>query len=41
MHTDETLQLLDDIMESLGDAIHAFEANTCPAFHTKELKREA
>lgn len=41
MHTDETLQLMDNITKSLGDAIHAFEADTCPAFQTKELKHEA
>ena len=41
MHTDKTLRLLDDVTKSLRDAIHAFEADTCPAFHTKELKCEA
>lgn len=41
MHTDETLELLDNATKSLGEAIRAFEADTCPAFRTKELKREA
>ena len=41
MHTNKTLRLLDDITKSLRDAIRAFEADTCPAFYTKELKREA
>lgn len=41
MHTDDTLQLMDDATESLGGAIRAFETDTSPAFRTKELKREA
>lgn len=41
MHTDETLRLMDGVTKSLGDAIRAFESNVCPAFITKELKREA
>jgi hypothetical protein len=40
MHTDETLQVMDDVTQSLGDAMRAFVANTCPKFVTKELKRE-
>jgi hypothetical protein len=41
MHTDETLQVMDNVTHSLGHAIRAFQADTCPAFHTRELKREA
>jgi hypothetical protein len=40
MHTDETLQIMDDVTKSLGNAIRTFQAETSPAFHTKELKRE-
>jgi len=40
MHTDETLEIMDDVMKSLGDAICAFKAETCSTFHTRELKRE-
>jgi hypothetical protein len=40
MHTDETLEIMDNVTKSLGDAIRAFEAETCPAFHSRELKRE-
>jgi hypothetical protein len=31
---------MDDVTKSLGDAMRAFAATTCPAFHTRELKRE-
>lgn len=41
MHTEETLRLMDSVTRSLGDAIRAFESHVCPAFLTKELKREA
>ncbi|KIJ58032.1 hypothetical protein HYDPIDRAFT_103404, partial [Hydnomerulius pinastri MD-312] len=41
MHTDETLQAMDDLTWSVGNVIRAFEANTCPAFSTKELKCKA
>ena len=41
MHTEETLEMMDEVTQSLGDSMCAFEAETCPAFPTKELKREA
>jgi hypothetical protein len=41
MHTDETLQVLDDATVSLGRELRAFSTVTCPAFPTRELKREA
>jgi hypothetical protein len=41
MHTDETLQWMDDVTKSLRNAIRTFEVDTCPAFWTKELKCEA
>jgi hypothetical protein len=31
---------MDSVTEALGVAIHAFEADTCSAFNTKELKCE-
>lgn len=41
IHTDDTLEVMDNVTQSLGAAIRVFEADTCPKFHTKELKREA
>ena len=41
MHTDETLEIMDNVTKSLGNTIHAFKADACPAFRTRELKREA
>lgn len=41
MHTDETLQILDDATISLGRELRAFASVTCPAFPTRELNREA
>ena len=41
MHTDETLQILDAVMQSVGDKLHKFISVTCPAFSMKELCREA
>ena len=41
MHTDETLTLLDTIMERLGQRLRRFQLKTCDAFNTQELKREA
>lgn len=41
MHTDDTLELLDKTTTSLGDAFRLFQSETCAAFDTKELQREA
>ncbi|KAL6298277.1 hypothetical protein BKA93DRAFT_710038, partial [Sparassis latifolia] len=41
MHTDCTLQLLDDVTVSLGDTLRHFSEQTCKAFPTRELRREA
>lgn len=41
MHTDETLQVMDNVTQFLGDAVCAFEIKMCPVFHTTELKCEA
>ena len=40
IHTDETLEIMDSVTKHLGDAICAFEADTCAAFSTRELKCE-
>ncbi|KAF8834569.1 hypothetical protein BDN67DRAFT_875878, partial [Paxillus ammoniavirescens] len=41
LHTDETLDILDAVTKNLGDLLRKFIAETCPAFSTKELRREA
>jgi hypothetical protein len=41
IHTDDTLEVMDNVTQSLGATIHVFKVDTCPNFHTKELKREA
>lgn len=41
MHTDRTLDIMDSVTIRLGREFRAFSKNTCPAFKTKELKREA
>jgi hypothetical protein len=41
MHTDETLQIMEDIIASLGRELRAFSVDTCLAFPTRELRREA
>jgi hypothetical protein len=41
MHTDKTLQIMDDVTTVLGVELCAFSMVTCPAFFTCELKREA
>lgn len=41
MHTDETLQIMDDVTVSLGRELRAFSTHTCPGFPTRELRREA
>ena len=38
MHTDETLEIMDNVTKSLGNTICAFEANACLVFRTRELK---
>lgn len=40
-HTDTSLDLLDATTTLLGRAFRDFEEKTCPAFETRELKREA
>src|ERR1700724_3062038 len=40
LHTEDTLQLLDNVTASLGNALRAFKVQTCSTFDTKELPRE-
>ena len=41
MHHDLTLDILDSVTVSLGKMLRSFKDITCPAFTTKELRREA
>jgi hypothetical protein len=41
MHNDLTLDVMDVVTVSLGDKLRAFSQDTCAAFNTKELPREA
>jgi hypothetical protein len=40
MHTDHTLDILDDATRDIGVEFRAFTTKTCPAFNTKELRRQ-
>lgn len=40
LHTDETLDLLDELTSDLGDRLRAFDKKTCAAFQTQELPKE-
>ena len=41
LHTNETLQIMDNITCFLRNTLHKFASNTCTAFSTQELKCEA
>jgi hypothetical protein len=41
MHSDLTLDILDELTTSLGEAFRNFQQDICPSYHTKELPREA
>lgn len=41
IHTDETLQVMDDVTAILRAELCAFQSNTCSIYSTRELKREA
>jgi hypothetical protein len=41
MHTDQTLEIFDSATVEIGKELRNFSNKTCPAFDTKELKREA
>jgi hypothetical protein len=40
MHTDHTLNILDETTIALGQRFRGFANETCPAFDTRELQRE-
>jgi len=40
MHTDQTLEILDDVTAELGAEFREFSRKTCSAFDTRELQRE-
>jgi hypothetical protein len=40
MHTDSTLQILDEMTKDIGAEFRAFANKTCSAFETRELDRE-
>jgi hypothetical protein len=41
MHTDQTLDIFDDVTVQIGAEFRSFTKNTCSAFNTKELRRES
>lgn len=41
LHTDETLRILEDVTGEVGNEIRRFVDETCAAFSTRELQREA
>ncbi|KIJ64394.1 hypothetical protein HYDPIDRAFT_90003, partial [Hydnomerulius pinastri MD-312] len=41
MHTDDTLTLMESVTIKLGEHLRMFTNETCAAFSTKELRREA
>jgi hypothetical protein len=41
LHTDETLEILDDLTTSLGNQLRLFCKTTCNAYETLELPKEA
>lgn len=41
IHTDITLDILDQVTTSLGEALRNFQLKSFPAFNTQELRREA
>jgi len=40
MHTDQTLDILDDVTVQIGAEFRTFSKKTCSAFDTRELYRE-
>jgi hypothetical protein len=40
MHTDITLDIMDEVTTSLGNAFREFKTKVCPAYETYELPRE-
>lgn len=41
LHSDKTLEVLDNLTSTLGQDLRTFKATTCAAFQTKELQKEA
>ncbi len=41
LHTDDTVDLLDQCTTALGERLRQFKATTCEAYITRESKREA
>jgi hypothetical protein len=41
MHTDLTLEILDQLTTNLGEALRRFDESVCSAYETWELPREA
>ncbi|EGO04993.1 hypothetical protein SERLA73DRAFT_118676 [Serpula lacrymans var. lacrymans S7.3] len=41
MHTDYTITILEKATKVLGEGLHKFASETCPAFRTRELQQEA
>jgi len=41
LHTDLTLDIMDNITTRLGDELRKFSSKTCTAYETRELQREA
>ena len=40
MHSDPTLQLLDDLTTEIGSSLREFSSVVCPSYKTRELPRE-
>ena len=40
MHTDVTLDIMDDVTTSLGSIVREFQTTVCSAYQTSELPRE-
>jgi hypothetical protein len=41
MHSDLTLEIMDEVTTSLGKAFRQFQNDVCPTYNSKELPREA
>lgn len=41
MHTETTLEIMDEVTIALGQSLRDFQERTCSAYDTKELRREA
>lgn len=40
LHSESTVDILDELTTSLGEAFRHFTRVVCPSYHTKELPRE-